>query len=123
MATNEVDTWMARYDNPMRDVVQRVRLIMLASDERLDECIKWKTPTFTYKGNLASFFPNSTVHATLMFHHGALIPGRYPHLEGSGKEARVMRIASIAEAEHYRDELGAIVHSWITWRDMIEKTA
>ena len=30
---------------------------------------------------------------------------------------------SIAEAEHYRDELGAIVHSRITWRDMIEKTA
>src|SRR3990172_2839163 len=50
----EIDRWFEGYENPMKDVVQRVREIILAADPRIDECVKWQTPTFTYKGNLAS---------------------------------------------------------------------
>lgn len=120
MSGNEVDLWMARYDNPMRDVVERIRRIILASDDRMSECIKWQAPTFVYKGNLASFFPKARERATLMFHHGALIPGRFPHLEGDGKQARTMKFVSIAEAEERRDELSAIVQAWIDLRDTLQ---
>jgi hypothetical protein len=54
------------------------------ADARIDECIKWQAPTFTYRGNLASFFPKSKRHASLMFHVGAKIPGTHPRLEGWG---------------------------------------
>jgi len=117
MTRDEVDLWMGHYDNPMKDVVQRIRQIILASDDRVEECIKWATPTFTYKGNIASFFPKSTHHATLMFHQGALIPGHFPSLVGSGKEGRAMKIVSIAEAEEHRDEINRIIAAWIEWRD------
>lgn len=117
MRVPEVDAWMARYDNPMRDVVERVRAIMLQSDDRLTEIIKWKTPTFVYKGYLASFYPKSLNHATLMFHTGTKIPGAFPHLESAGPEARAMRVVSIAEAEERRDELTAIVRAWIALKD------
>jgi hypothetical protein len=69
-------------------VVRRIRAIVLASDARIDECIKWQAPTFTYRGNLASFYPKSRQHASLMFHLGARIPGR-DHAD----RARVMRLA------------------------------
>lgn len=82
-----VDAWFAKYDNPMKDVVMRMREIILAVDPRIDECIEWQAPTFTYKGNLASFFPKSKQHASLMFHVGAKIPGKHPRLEGTGAEA------------------------------------
>ena len=117
MADNQVDVWMAHYDNPMKVVVERVRRILLTADDRIEECVKWQAPTFTYRGNLASFFPKSKDHATLMFHQGALIPGRYPHLLGSGREARSMQFVSIHEAEERRDELTAIVKAWIALRD------
>lgn len=117
MGQDEVDLWMGRYDNPMRDVVERLRRIILASDDRISEQIKWETPTFTYKGNLASVFPNSTHFATLMFHQGALIPGHFPHLTGNGPQARAIKVVSIAEAEDRRDELTAIVQAWIAWRN------
>ena len=55
----EVDEWFAAYDNPMEDVVQAVREAVLAADDRIEETIKWKAPTFMYRGNLASFFPRS----------------------------------------------------------------
>lgn len=37
----EVDAWLQRYDNPLKDLVQEVREAVLASDERVTEVIKW----------------------------------------------------------------------------------
>ncbi|MQC25963.1 MAG: DUF1801 domain-containing protein [Chloroflexi bacterium] len=113
MSTNEVDSWFEQYDNPMKAVVQRVREIILAADDRLQETIKWQAPTFTYKGNLASFFPKSKQHASLMFHNGAQVPGNFPHLEGDGEQARTMKFADLAEADARKSELEAIVKAWI----------
>jgi len=108
---------MTRYNNPMRDVVQRLRQIMLQSDERLEECIKWQTPTFVYKGYLASFYPKPTSVATLIFHTGRSIPGVFRHLDIAGQEGLALRVVSIAEAEEHRDELERVVASWIAMKD------
>jgi hypothetical protein len=113
----EVDAWLAKYDNPMKPVVVRVRDILLAADARLDECIKWSTPTFTYKGNLASFNPRSKKHASLLFHVGAKIPGKHPRLEGTGDTARTMAIRDLADADAARPALVALVKAWIAMQD------
>jgi hypothetical protein len=112
----EVDAWFARYTNPMKPVVQRMRETILAADPRVDECIKWQAPTFMFMGNLASFFPKSKQHASLMFHLGAKIPGKYPRLQGNGNTSRVMKIGSVAEADAARAELKALVKAWCAWR-------
>jgi len=112
-----VDAWMERYDNPKKLVVARMREIVLGADARIDETIKWQAPTFTYKGNLASFYPKSKGHASLMFHVGAQIPGSFPHLEGTGDTSRVFKVADLEEAERLRAELGSIVRAWCDWRD------
>lgn len=31
--------------------------VILGADDRVAESIKWKTPTFEYRGNIASFNP------------------------------------------------------------------
>jgi len=97
----------------MKDVVKAVREIILAADERIEETIKWQAPTFTYKGNLASFFPKSKQHASLMFHIGAQIPGDFPSLEGTGDMSRTMKIASVTDARKKQKELRTIVKAWI----------
>jgi len=112
----EVDAWFARYDNPMKEVVQRVHEIILDADERIDECIKWQAPTFTYEGNLASFFPKAKQHASLMFHTGSAIPGKHPRLEGTGT-GRLMKITSLADADAAAKDLKRIVAAWIAFRD------
>jgi uncharacterized protein YdhG (YjbR/CyaY superfamily) len=113
----DVDAWFERYDNPMKPVVQRMREIVLDADPRMDETIKWQAPTFTYKGNLASFYPKSKQHASLMFHVGAQIPGTFPRLEGTGDTSRVMKVGTLDEAEAARPELESIVRAWCAWRD------
>ena len=54
---NDVDAWMAEYQNPMKPLVEAVRQIVLKADKRMAETIKWQSPTFTYKGNLARSIP------------------------------------------------------------------
>jgi uncharacterized protein YdhG (YjbR/CyaY superfamily) len=115
--SKDVDAWFARYDNPMKNVVQRMRTIVLDADQRIDECIKWQAPTFTYRGNLASFYPKSKQHASLMFHLGAKIPGKHPRLEGTGDTGRVMKIASVDEANAAKRDIERIVKAWCDWRD------
>jgi hypothetical protein len=113
----DVDAWFERYDNPMKALVERAREVMLAADDRIGEVIKWSTPTFVYKGNLASFQPRAKQFVSILFHEGVSIPGEHPLLEGGGDHARYARIADEAELEARRPELEAIVRAWCDSRD------
>ena len=114
---NEVDAWMARYDNPMKPVVQAVREVILKADKRIGETIKWQAPTFVYKGNLASFFPRSKKHASLMFHTGASIKGDFPSFEGGGEVGRFINFPDLASVKVKAAELKRIVKAWCDQRD------
>lgn len=114
--SKEVDAWFARYDNPMKHVVLRIRDIVLRADPRIEECIKWQAPTFTFEGNMATFYPKSKQHASLTFHQGAKIPGKHPRLEGTGDTSRVLKIAGVAEAKAAERDIVRIVKAWCDWR-------
>jgi hypothetical protein len=108
---SDVDNWFETSDHPLKPAMQRAREIILGADPRVTESIKWKTPTFAYKGNIASFNPSKNV-VSIMFHRGAEIPGDHPRLEGDGKLVRTMRFDSLDELEAGRADLEAAVRAW-----------
>jgi hypothetical protein len=117
MARNsEVEAWFEALDRPVKSEMLRVREIILAADLRIAESIKWKTPTFSYEGNLASFNP-AKKFVSLLFHEGASIPGDHPHLDGDGAHARTMRFADMSEVEGRAAELTAVVRAWCNMED------
>lgn len=113
---NEVDLWFEAYENPHKELMQKIRPFILASDKRMGECIEWKTPTFTYEGNLASFNPRSDAHVSLMFHTGAKIPGDFGLLRGTGATTRFMTIKDGKEFTAAKPELKRIVRAWCNSR-------
>lgn len=118
MTTNpEVDRWMAAYANPQKDLVQAVREVILSADPRVSECVKWQAPTFTYKGNIASFFPKAKAHVSLMFHTGATIPGTFSSLQGDGPDGRSLKIKDSQDLDAKRQELEWIVRAWCDLKD------
>ena len=117
MKNEDVDRWFSDYENPMKEVLLKMREIILASDSRVGECIKWQSPTFTYKGNIASFNPRSKKHASLMFHTGASLSGDFPHLEGTGEVARYLKVADVEEVDEVKDELVALFKAWCDMKD------
>lgn len=118
MGTNpEVDAWFRELDHPLKAEMQRVREIVLGADDRITEAIKWKTPTFMYEGNIASFNPRAKAHVSVLFHTGAMIPGSHPLLEGGGDTARYARFEDFGDVEAKREQVEAAVHAWCAMKD------
>src|SRR5262245_48983380 len=120
MATHRdpaVDEWFAKKQHPQTETMQAVRDAILAADGRVTESVKWQSPTFAYKGNLASIMPGAKQFVSLMFHRGADIPGSHPELQGGGDVARYMRFDSVADVEAKRVALAAAVRAWCDARD------
>jgi hypothetical protein len=112
----DVDRWLDEAHHPLDGMLRRARDIILGADDRVTESIKWKTPTFAYKGNIISFNPSKHV-VSLMFHRGAEIPGRHPRLEGDGRLARTMRFTGPDDLEAGRADLEAAVRAWCELKD------
>ncbi len=118
MNTNpKVDEYLEKKAHPLTAEIQRVREIILATDPQVEETIKWSSPTFMYKGNIASFFMNAKKFVSLMFHKGATIDNPHGLLEGDGKEARVARFESMEDIESKKDALEAVIKEWIKMQD------
>jgi hypothetical protein len=111
----DVDDWFVAAAHPQVATMRRARDIIMGADDRVTESIKWKTPTFAYKGNIASFNPSKRF-VSIMFHRGAEIPGEHPRLEGDGKLVRTMRFAGLDELEAGRAELEAVIQAWCNSR-------
>jgi hypothetical protein len=106
----EVDQWFDHADHPLDATMRRARDIILGADGRVTESIKWKTPTFAYRGNIASFNPSKRL-LSIMFHRGAEIPGDHPRLEGDGKLVRTMRFADLDQLEAGHGDLEAAIRA------------
>lgn len=120
MSSKDMEAWLLECDNPMKPIVTEMRALILETDPRLGECIKWQAPTFTYRGNMASFFPKSKKHASLMFHKGATIERSFPNLAVEGKEARSFKVSSLDDLEQKSAELQSICVAWCKQQDAID---
>lgn len=111
----DVDAWFEEKQHPLEEAMQLVRQTILDADARVEESIKWKTPTFSFQGNIVSFNPAKNF-VSLLFHRGAEIPGLHPSLEGDGRLARTMRFADIDDVAARNGELTEVVRAWCNWK-------
>jgi Domain of unknown function (DU1801) len=106
----EAERWFA--GKPAEPVLRRVRDVILRADGRMGEGTKYGTVTFHCGGDFASFVQHNKKTVSLMFNRGGIIPGTFPHMEGSGRQVRFMRFADVNEVDSRATELGKIVVAW-----------
>jgi hypothetical protein len=111
-----VDAWFDRLDHPLKPLMLKVRRVILASDKRVTESVKWSTPTYSYNGDIASFIPQAKSFVSLMFHRGSEIPGRHRRLEGNARLARTMRFASGEELKRHTSDLQKVIRAWCEFK-------
>ncbi len=112
-----VDASMQELENPLKDIWEQIREIVLSVDPKMDEDIKWGTPTFIYKGNLSIFNPQAKKSINLTFHTFALIDDPEDVLEGDAKEARLFRVESMEVLSKMKAGLEKVVKDWIQLKD------
>jgi uncharacterized protein YdeI (YjbR/CyaY-like superfamily) len=113
----EVDKFLRDKKHPLTAEIQKVRQIILETDKKVEETIKWSSPTFMYKGNIASFYFNAKKFVSMMFHKGALMEDTSGLLEGDGKEARVARFEDAADIDRKKKALQRVIKAWIKLQD------
>ncbi|UCG23214.1 MAG: DUF1801 domain-containing protein [Chloroflexota bacterium] len=111
-----VDEWFQELDHPLKEEMLLVRYLILEADQRMSESIKWKAPTFEFKGNLVSFQPRAKKFVSLMFHRGSEIPGDHPVLQGDAALVRTMRLTDESDIANQREALQAVVRAWCDWK-------
>src|ERR1044071_164442 len=88
--TEQVNEFMAKLDHPFKAEVQMIREIIKNVDNNITEQIKWKAPSFSYKGEyLVTFnlWEKRKIH--LVFHNPAISKVKSKLLEGDYDHRRM----------------------------------
>jgi uncharacterized protein YdhG (YjbR/CyaY superfamily) len=88
--TEQVNEFMAKLDHPFKAGVQMIREIIKNVDNNITEQIKWKAPSFSYKGEyLVTFnlWEKRKIH--LVFHNPAISKVKSKLLEGDYEHRRM----------------------------------
>ena len=117
MKNKVVDAFLEKKKHPLTKEIQKVRAIILSADKKVEETIKWSTPTYMYKGNIASFTLTAKNFVSLMFHKGALIEDKSGLLEGDNKEVRVARFESLKDIASKKKALQGVIKAWVKLQD------
>lgn len=112
-----VDAFLLKKKHPLNDQIQMVREIILNVDDNIKEDIKWQSPIFMYKGNMASIQMNAKKFVSVMFHKGALIKDHVNLLEGDGEAVRVARFMNVDDIKKKEKALESVVREWIMLQD------
>lgn len=94
-----------------------VREAVLDSDARVGETIKWQSPTFTYKGNIAQHQPPEPEQGLPHVPPGARLPGKHPDLVGGSGTVKFLYFEDAKEVAAKRGAIRAAVRAWCAMVD------
>lgn len=104
--TDKVDEFMKNLDHPFKAEVQVVRDIIKGVNKNIVEEIKWKAPSFSYKGEyLVTFnlWEQKRVH--LVFHNAMIPKVKSKLLEGDYKDRRMFYFSDMKDIKAKKSSL------------------
>jgi hypothetical protein len=125
-----VDQHIQRYDQPLQDIINKIRQIILSVDGQIGEHIKWNSPSFFYTGKMQPFDPKEykrdivvlNLHkgnVLMVFPTGATIIDTTGILEGNYTDGRrLVKIIDVADLNNKEESIKVIVSEWLK---LIEK--
>ena len=111
---DQVDDYMEKLEHPFRQEVERLRSIMLNANPKLQERVKWNSPSFFYIKDLAAFNLRASgyVQIIFIFYDGNMIEDP-SLLQGSWKDRREARFYSMVDIEAKQPALEQLVNNWV----------
>ncbi len=95
------------------DILTKVREIILSTNPKITEDIKWGAPAFIYKGNMIGLVAFKKF-VGIWFHKGALLRDVFGLLEASSEKTKAMRKYNVAHINELNQEgLKALVQEAI----------
>lgn len=88
--TDKVEEFLRELNHPLTAEIEAVRSIIKGANKNINEEIKWKAPSFNYKGEyLVTFNLRDTMRIHLVFHNPLIPQVKSKILEGDYKDRRM----------------------------------
>ncbi len=109
-----VDEFLRGLSHPLKVEIEAVRTIIKGVDRNINEEIKWKAPSFNYKGEyLVTFNLRDAKRIHLVFHNPKIPEVKSKLLEGDYKDRRMMYFADMKDIKAKKVELEKILKQLI----------
>lgn len=110
----QVDDYMEKLEHPFKQEVERLRSIILNANPKLQERVKWNSPSFYFVKDLAAFNLRASgyVQIIFIFYDGNMIEDS-SLLQGSWRDRREARFYSMDDIEAKQPALEHFVNNWI----------
>lgn len=112
-----VNAFMSQFEHPFKAEIETIRDIILKTDSRITEGIKWNAPNFYYKGDMVVFTPHVKEHVLMVFPNGIVIGNDSGLLEGSYPDRRMARFYSMEDVKAKQAALETVIRQWIAVMD------
>ena len=120
--TEQVDEFLDKLDHPFKAEVEMVREIIKNVNKEITEQIKWKAPSFSYKGeSLVTFnlWEKKRVH--LVFHNPMISKVKSKLLEGDYDHRRMAYLADQSDIQAKRETLEKALKDLIKLQKHLEE--
>ena len=111
--TEDVDAFMAKLKHPLKAEMEAVRMIIKHANKNIGERVKWNSPSFYCKEDLATFHWRNQECIHIVFHHKAIVGVKSDLLEGDYKDRRMMYFHSMKEIKSNQRELERIMNELV----------
>lgn len=109
-----VDEFLRGLSHPLTAEIEAVRAIIKGADKNINEEIKWKAPSFNYKGKyLVTFNLRDAKRIHLVFHNPMIPKVKSKLLEGDYKDRRMLYLADMKDIKAKKSELEKILKQLI----------
>ena len=115
--TEKVNDFMQQLDHPFKAEVQVVRDLIKNVHPGITEEIKWKAPSFSYKGYMVTFNLWARQHVHLVFHNGAILSHESGLLEGDYVDRRMAYFSSLEDVYLKQPALEKAIREWVSLMD------
>jgi hypothetical protein len=111
---DQVDHYMEKLVHPFKEEVERLRGIIMSANPKLEERVKWNSPSFYYIKDLAAFNLRAKGYVQLIFvfYDGNMIEDP-SLLKGSWKDRREARFYDMEDIEAKQPALEQFINNWI----------
>ncbi len=127
--TEQVSEYIQKLDDPIREIVEAIRQIVLTTHAEIGEEIKWNAPSFLYTGEMKPFKPkeykryiivmNLHKRILLVFPSGAKVNDTTGLLTGAYADGR--RLVYIKDMDDLKIKEAGIRKVILDWLALVEK--
>lgn len=116
--SEDVNAFMTKLDHPLKAEIETVRSIILEADPKVEERVKWNSPSFYYKKDILAIHVREQKFVHLVFVYPVGLPANeHGMLQGDFKDRRMAYFHSMAEIGEKKEALRAVIREWVELMD------